>query len=117
MPNGSLERRLSLPYGLISTVLARGIETQYIRFPASPKTRSFRRSHRIEKRRTILAPSIELKMIQRSISMLIEKKFTAHQIAHGYVSDKSIFTRAVFDRSESVWDSLWARFLIQDPCW
>ncbi len=25
--------------------------------------------------------------------------------------------RAVFDRSESAWDSLWARFLIQNPCW
>ncbi len=25
--------------------------------------------------------------------------------------------RAVFDRSESVWDSLGARFLIQNPCW
>jgi hypothetical protein len=29
----------------------------------------------------------------------------------------AVTIRAVFDRSESVWDSLWARFLIQDPCW
>ena len=33
-----------------------------------------------------------------------------HGVGHGRI-------RAVFDRSESVWDSLRTRFLIQNPCW
>jgi RNA-directed DNA polymerase len=94
MLDGSLERRLGLPHGLISTVLTRGIETQYIRFRAAPKTRLIRRPHRAPKKRSILAPTKELKSVQRSIAQLVEGKFNAHEIAHGYVSGKSIFTNA-----------------------
>lgn len=94
MLNGSLERRLGLPHGLISTVLTRGIETQYIRFPAASKRRLIRRPDKAPKKRMILAPTEELKMVQRSIAQLVESKFTAHEIAHGYVSDRSIFTNA-----------------------
>ena len=41
-------------------------------------------------------------------------------VGFGYWKFKELvenYSRAVFDRSESAWDSLWSRFLIQNPCW
>jgi len=90
----SLEKRLGLPTGVVSTVLKRGAETQYTRFLASPKRRLVRRHDRTQKKREILAPSEEMKAIQRAIARLISIKFTAHPIAYAYENGRSIFANA-----------------------
>jgi len=88
----SLERRLCLPTGLVSKIMKQGVETQYTRFPVSPKRQLVRKPGRAPKKRIILAPSKELKLIQRAIARLLSSKFTAHPIAHAYENGRSIFT-------------------------
>jgi transposase len=48
---------------------------------------------------------------------LTPKRYQSGEVDYeGHISRRGD-ARAVFDRSGSAWDSLWARFLIQNPCW
>lgn len=90
----SLERRLGLPTGAISTVMNADAGTRYARFPVSPKRRIIQKRGWSPKKRMILAPSKDLKAVQRAIARHISSKFTAHPIAHAYENGRSIFANA-----------------------
>ena len=90
----SLEERLGLPHGLVSTVMKRGVETQYSQFLVTPKRQLIRRANRALKSRMIVAPHKELKLAQRAIARLISSEFTAHPIAHAYKDGRSILSNA-----------------------
>lgn len=90
----SLESRLGLPTGAVSAVMNADAGTRYARFPVSPKRRIIRKPGWAPKKRMILAPSEDLKGIQRAIARHISSKFTAHRIAHAYENGRSIFANA-----------------------
>ncbi|AMG76311.1 reverse transcriptase family protein [Sphingopyxis granuli] len=90
----SLERRLGLATGAVSTVMNADAGTRYTRFPVSPKRGIIRKPGWTPKKRMILAPSKDLKAIQRAIARHISSKFTAHPIAHAYENGRSIFANA-----------------------
>lgn len=89
----SVEDLLSLPHGYIPGMLARKrslyARTSHrgaaMRWTANPYSRM----------RTVLAPCVELKVVQRRIDYLISAGFEPHPIAHAYARERGIVTNAM----------------------
>lgn len=91
----ALEQQLELPRGLFSAVLDQGMEAHYSKLTVSPKTQLISRKARLPKKRTVFAPSDNLKFIQRAIARIISDRFNPHPVAHAYTNGRSIFTNAI----------------------